>query len=318
METTAWRDISTKDDDVAEAMIREDKIDILVDLSGHTGGNRLPLFTRKPAPIQAHAWGFAHGTGCPEIDWFLADEYAIPQAERQFFAEQIWDLPAIVGYEPSDYGQPATSPPPVTRDGTFTFGVFGRFEKYSPQSLEAWHKILLRTPGSVLQFKDATMRRPYAIRRILDAMKGIDPKRLRFMQDTSHTEQMLAYQGVDLVLDTFPHTGGVTALEMLYMGVPVVTLYNGQVGGRTTSVVLRQMGRQSWIAESIDEYVKIAAEAARERTRVAQARGSLRKELLDSPICGSRYVRAVETAYRSMWWRYCGHVAAVSRDTDAA
>lgn len=318
IKATTWRDISGKDDDAAEALIREDKIDILVELSGHTGGNRLPLFTRKPAPIAVHAWGFAHGSGCPEIDYFFADPYAIPQNERQFFAEEIWDLPAIVGYQPMDYGQPGSSPPPVTRDGTFTFGVFGRFEKFSPQALEAWHKILLRTPGSRLQFKDATMRRPYAIRRIREVMTGIDPKRILFMQDTPHPEQMLAYQHVDLVLDTFPHTGGVTAMEILYMGVPIVTLYNGQVGGRTTSVALKAIGRQKWIASSIDEYVKLAVDLATDRLVIAQARQTLRQQLLDSPLCGDRYVRAVEDAYRKMWWRYCGHVADSSRNISAA
>ena len=317
MAASTWRDISAKNDDEAEAMIRADKIDILVELSGHTGGNRLPLFTRKPAPVQCHGWGFAHGTGCPEIDYFLADLYAVPQDERIHYSEKIWDLPAIVGYDPpADYGQSGTSLPPSAR-GVFTFGVFGRFEKYSPQALEAWHKIMLRTPGSRLLVKDAAMRKPHVIRRIREVLHDIDQKRILFMQDSSHLEQMLAYQGVDLVLDTFPHTGGVTSLEMLYMGVPVVTLYNGQPGGRTTSVALRAMGRQGWIAKSIDEYVKKAVKLAEERGEVAKARGALRDELLKSPLCDG-YAGSVEQAYRMMWWRYCGHDVADSRHTDSS
>ncbi len=306
MTRTNFRDISAKSDDEAEAMIRSDQIDILVDLAGHTGGNRLPIFTRKPAPVQVHAWGFAHGSGCPEIDYFLADPYAVPEDEREHFAEKIWDLPAIVCYAAPEYGQPGTSPAPCTRDGTFTFGVFGRFEKHSPQALEAWHKIMLRTPGSRLLFKDLMMRRPYVIEHIRGVMHDVDPKRLLFMQDTSHPEQMLAYQGVDLVLDTFPHTGGVTALEILHMGVPILTLYNGQVGGRTTSVALKAIGRQNWVADSIDEYVKKAVDLATERTELVKARATLRDDLLKSPLCGADYVRAVEVAYRKMWWRYLG------------
>jgi protein O-GlcNAc transferase len=305
MEKTNWRDISAKNDDEAETMIRADQIDILVDLSGHTGGNRLVLFTRKPAPIQVHAWGFAHGSGCPEIDYFFADEYSIPQDERSHFAEEIWDLPCIIGYEPPDYNQAGASSPPVARDGVFTFGVFGRFEKYSPQSLEAWHKILLRTPNSRLIIKDLMMRRPHAIKRVREVMHDVDPKRILFMQDCSHPEQLLTYQTVDLVLDTFPHTGGVTALEIIYMGTPIVTLYNGQVGGRTTSAALRAIGHQDWVATSIDDYVRKAVKLATERTEVGKARETLREKLLKSPVCNG-YTEAVENAYRQMWWRYCG------------
>ena len=307
-ELTNFRDISAKTDDEAEVMIRNDKIDILVDLAGHTGGNRLALFTRKPAPVQAHAWGFAHGSGCPEIDYFLADEYSLPQEERKYFAEKIWDLPSVVGFMPPDYGQPGVSPPPVTRDGIFTFGVFGRYEKLSPQALEAWHKILLRTPNSRLLIKDRLFRCPYAIKHVREVMHDIDHKRIRFVQDCSHPDQMLTYQSVDLVLDTFPHTGGVTAMEILYMGVPVVTLYNGQVGGRTTAVALRAMGRQGWVANSIDEYVRKAVKMATERAELDKARGELRDQLLTSPLCTNYSVR-VEEAYRGMWWRYCGYQA---------
>jgi predicted O-linked N-acetylglucosamine transferase (SPINDLY family) len=318
MERTTWRDISAKTDDEAEAMIRADKIDILVDLSGHTGGNRLPLLTRKPAPVQCHGWGFAHGSGLPEVDYFLADRYSIPVEERQYFAEKIWDTTSIIGYLPAEYQQPGISPPPVTRDGTFTFGVFGRFEKYSPPALEAWHKILLRTPNSRLLVKDLAMRRPYVIRHIREVMHDIDPKRLMFVQATSHPEHMLSYQQVDLVLDTFPHTGGVTALEILYMGVPVVTLYNGQVGGRTTSVALKTIGRVSWVASSIDEYVRKAVKLAEERTELANARKQLREEMQKSPMWSHTYPKQIENAYRRMWWRHCGHDTADSGHSSIA
>ena len=315
MDSATWRDISNKTDDEAEAMIRADKIDILVDLAGHTGGNRLPLFTRKPAPVQAHAWGFAHGTGCPEIDYFMACEVSVPRAEREHYAEKVWDLPSIVGFFPPAYGHSGVSPPPVTRDGVFTFGVFGRFEKFSPRSLETWHKIMLRVPESRLILKDATMARPYAVRRVREVMHDIDPKRLLFMVACSHPDQMLTYQTADLALDTFPHGGGTTGLEMLYMGVPVLTLYNGQPGGRTTSVALRAIKRDGWIAESPDDYVAKAVKLATDgRAQLAKARKTLRQDLLDSPVCGESYTRAVEEAYRRMWWRYCGHDAVDSRD----
>jgi predicted O-linked N-acetylglucosamine transferase (SPINDLY family) len=319
MQRTNWRDISAVTDDQAEEMIRADGIDILVDLAGHTGGNRLPIFTRKPAPVQVHAWGFAHGSGVPEIDYFFADPYSVPEDERQHFAEKIWDLSSIVCYGSPEYQQPGTSSPPVAKnDGTFTFAVFGRYEKYAPQALEAWHKIMLRSPGSRIIFKDLMMRRPYVIRRILEIMHDVDPKRILFMQDTSHPEQLLAYQQADLVLDTFPHTGGVTAMEMLHMGVPVITLYNGQVGGRTTAVVLRALGRENWVAESINDYVNKAVKLSEERSELGRARATLREDLLKTTICRPTYVREVEAAYRQMWWRWCGHVEAGKEKAGAA
>ena len=317
-EETTWRDISALNDDDAEKMIRTDKIDILVDLSGHTGGNRLALFTRKPAPIAVHAWGFAHGSGIPEIDYFFADPYSVPEAERQHYAEKIWDLPSIVTFAPAAYNQPGTSPSPVTRDGIFTFGVFGRFEKYSPQALEAWHKIMLRTRDTRIIFKDAMMRRPCVVSYIRDIFHDIDPKRTLFMQECSHPEQMLTYQQADLMLDTFPHSGGVTVLESVYMGVPMVTLYNNQPGGRTPSVVFRAIGRDNWIADSVSDYVNKAVKLSEQRTELREARQTLRDELMKSGIVGPDYVRAVEQAYRQMWWRWCGHDADHSRDTGLA
>ena len=168
--------------------------------------------------------------------------------------------------------------------------------------------MLLRTPDSRLLIKDLGLRRPYAVKRIREVMHDVDPKRIMFMQDCSHPEQFLIYQNVDMVLDTFPHTGGVTALEILYMGVPVITLYNGQVGGRTTATALHLMKRDNWVAKSIDDYVNKAVKLAAERAELSKARTELRDQFLKSPLCGD-YVGEVENAYRSMWWRYCGHEA---------
>lgn len=305
MDATTWRDISSMTDDQAEELIRKDGIDILVDLSGHTGGNRLPLFTRKPAPIQITAWGFAHGTGCPEIDYFLADPFAIPGEERKFFAEKIWDIPAIVAYlPPEDYKLEGISPAPASKNGHFTFGVFGRFEKMTPEALNAWQRILAQVPDSQILMKDLALRRPYSIRHIRDCFKAIDPKRILFATQTSHPDQFIAYQQADLILDTFPHTGGVTCLEELYMGVPIVTLYNGQVGGRTTSVALTAMGRKSWVATSIDEYVNLAVSLAKEPKELGEARLKLRDELMRSSLCNGEYVQGVEDGYRAMWKKW--------------
>jgi predicted O-linked N-acetylglucosamine transferase (SPINDLY family) len=301
-----WRDVENLDEPALEAMIRKDEIDILVDLSGHTIGNRLNLFTRKPAPVQVTAWGFACGTGIPEIDYFFADRVVVPESERQFYAEKIYDLPSVVTYTvPKGYlEKDAPKPPARQRDpgGIFTFGYFGRFDKISDACFETWAEILNAVPMSRMLFKDVAFHRPDAIRRVQSQMK-VNPARLLFMTDTSHPDHMLAYQLCDLVLDSFPPGGGVTSLENCYMGVPVVTLYGKNPSERITSAILTAIGRKEWIAETRVGYRELAIRLANQPESIHKARKTLRQELLQSPILVG-YVEAVEDAYHDMWRKY--------------
>lgn len=293
-----WCDITGMPDDKAEEQIRKDKIDILVDLSGHTGGSRLGLFTRRPAPIQATAWGFAHGTGCPEIDYFLADPIAVPENEWQHYAEKIYDLPCIVTYDPPDCNLSGVSEPPVEKNGYITLGCFSRYEKLSDEYLSACREILSKVPSAKMEFKDNAFRQPHAVRRVLGLMDSIDKRRLSFRIGTSQADHMLAYQRCDLILDPFPHSGGTCCLEQLWMGVPILTRYGTQAAGRTASSVLWCINRGemvAWIngAEYVDKATYLATTG---RKLLADARKSLRQELLRSPVVFG-YVAAVEKAY---------------------
>lgn len=300
-----WRDIQALTDEQADAMIRQDGIDILVDLAGHTNGGRLALFARKPAPVQVTAWGFAHGTGVPEIDYFFADPIAVPEGERGYYAEKIWDLPCIITYEPpAEYNLKGTSVQPYFTRGHLTFGSYARFEKLSDACLATFAEILRQVPESKLEFKDNGFRRPYSIRRVMNAMPDISADRLLFSIATSHPDHLLAYQQADIILDPFPHTGGVVGVEQLYMGLPIVTLYGTQASGRSTSAVLTTMNRTEWIAKTPDQYVEIAVGMAQDVRALSVARKSLRDELLKSPVCVG-YVEAVEVAYKAMWKKYC-------------
>lgn len=299
-----WRDIFGMDDDKAEKLIREDAIDILVDLSGHTGGHRLPLFTRKPAPIQVTAWGFAHGTGCPEIDYFFADRVTVPFEEEVHFAESVYRLPCLVAYDPPTvYTLTGYSPPPCERTGVITFGVYARSEKWSPAAMAAWRTILERVPDSRLIIKDNALRRADTLLRVWKQL-GVDRARILPGLETDHREHLLAYQDADLILDPFPHSGGVAALEQLYMSVPLVTLHGRQIGGRLASTILQTIGRPELIAGSIEEYIDLAVSLAKDRAYLAEARKTLRPALLASPIADGSYVRSVEAAYRAMWKRW--------------
>lgn len=300
-----WRDIMGVSDDDAEAMIQEDGIDILVDLAGHTNGGRLGLFTRRPAPVSICAWGFAHGTGVPEIDYFLADPIAVPQEERQYFTEEVIDVPCIVTYrEPIEYKLKGTTTLPFHRNGYFTFGSFSRFEKLSDECLATYAEILRRVPDSRLYIKDHAYKRPYSIQRVLSFMEGIDHGRVIFGGSHSHSEHLQEIQKVDLALDPWPHGGGIVTLETLYMGVPLLTLYGTQPSGRTAASVLTKMSRTGYIAKTKEDFVEKAVTLSQQTAALADLRKVLRDELMNSVVVKG-YREAIEATYRQLWQRWC-------------
>ena len=227
----------------------------------------------------------------------------MPEAERSHYAEKIVDLPCIVTYEAPAYDISGKSMAPYHKNGYITFGSYARYEKLSDACLATFGEIMRRVPEARLEFKDHGFRRPYSIRRVQAAMPDIAPERLLFSISTGHQEHLQTYQQADIVLDPFPHTGGVVGMEQLYMGVPVVTLYGTQPAGRSTSSVLTAMGRNDWIAKSRDEYVEIAVAMAGDIPMLTKVRKTLRQELLDSPVVKD-YPAAVEKAYREMWLKW--------------
>ena len=295
-----WRDIEKLDDEAADALIRKDGIDILVDLAGHTAGGRIPLFSRKPAPVQITAWGFAVGTGCPEIDYFFADAVTVPEEESPYYLESIVHLPCIITFNPPVANLSTSSPLPFFENESITFGFFARYEKMSDLCLLAIQEILLNTPGSCLLCKDGHFDRPEVIRRVRGMMHKIDPSRLLFLGGTTHEDHMQSMQRCDMMLDPFPHSGGVGSLEQLYMGVPVVTLCGKTPAGRLTSSVLTQIKRTEWIAKDVSAYIDIASALAINTSTLRDARKTLSKELMESPVVKG-YTKAVEDVYREVW-----------------
>lgn len=308
----AWRStLSIPDEDLA-GQIRDDGIDILVDLSGHMAGNRLLVFARKPAPVQVTAWGYANGTGLETIDYFLADPVVVPLVERSLFAEEIFDLPCFVCYEPPEY-LPEVSPQPALCGRPFTFACINRVEKISDRILALWGRILAALPEAGLLVKgwglDDPKHREHFLRRSREA--GIGEDRVRLLGNSPHHEHLKTYQDADLVLDPFPHGGGVSTAESLCMGVPVVTLQGATPTSRPSASILTVLNARDWIAQTDADYVRIAVDAARDLPRLARTREQLRSRLAESIVGDVRtYTRAVETAYRSMWRRWCHRRAA--------
>jgi predicted O-linked N-acetylglucosamine transferase (SPINDLY family) len=306
-----WRDVAFMSDDQLEALIRADEIDVLMDLSGHSAGNRLPVFARKPAPVQLTAWGYATGTGMDAIDGFLIDRVVAPPEEDHTYAERIVPVPSAICFELSSGGPEVNALPALSR-GYVTFGAFNRLPKVSEETRETWANVLKAMPTARLLVKTGGQDSDGERQRLVDDLvaRGIGRERIDLRGGSSRGEHLATHNEVDLALDSFPHGGGVTSVEALLMGVPVVTLLGRGVAGRLTAAFLKSLDLDELVATTPDEYVTIAQAAAGRLTWLAEQRSSLRERLLASPTGDTRaYTRAVEEAYRGLWREWCARPA---------
>ncbi|MEN3287172.1 MAG: hypothetical protein V7634_1472 [Bradyrhizobium sp.] len=299
-----WRDVQQWSDDQLADCIRADRVDILVDLSGHTRGNRLRTFARKPAPVQVTAWGDATGTGLPTMDYLFSDPVRAPVDVRHHFAEQICDLPCALIIEPPEATLRAPEPP-VISNGYVTYGAFTRASRLSNAVLEVWARILRSDPSSRLVIKDFLLNDVTIQSRLLDnfAAHGIAPDRIDLIGATSRDEHLAAYRLIDICLDPFPHGGGVSTWETLHMGVPVVTRLGNGMSSRHGGGFLAAIDMSDWIAEDDEQYVDIALRSTPDDVRTI--RNQL-PDLISARCSPAIYTRAVEDAYRTMWETYCG------------
>jgi predicted O-linked N-acetylglucosamine transferase (SPINDLY family) len=301
-----WRDVSQLSDDALYEQIRDDKIDILVDLSGHSAGNRLGVFARKPSPIQVSAWGHATGTGLPAIDYLFADPVVCPPSVRHLFAEKIFDLPCIISIEPPPQAVRRSSLPLLSR-GKITFGVFNRASKVSDEAVELWARILQSIPDSRILMKhggfDVESARIGCIERF--ARHGISSERIAFRGETSRRDHLAAFSEVDISLDPFPMGGGISTWESLQMGVPVVAKLGNSIVSRVGGAIVSSIGMVDWVSDTAGGYLDIAVKFASLPEPLVALRRELPAMILRSAAGNSvTYTRAVEAAYRSMWTGY--------------
>ena len=298
-----WRPTAGLSDDELGARIREDGVDILIDLSGHSEGNRLLVFARKPAPVQVTAWGHGGGTGLPMIDYLFTDPVHIPPWARPLFAEKAYDLPCNITFEPPGYA-PAVADLPARRRGSVTFGSLNRFVKLTPDLLDLWARILAEVPGSRLLLKDAALEDPPLQAQLRDrfAGRGIDPDRLLLRGLSDHEAHLAAYNEVDLVLDPFPQNGGITTWEALWMGAPVIAMPGNKPSSRISASILQALGLGEWIAGDETAYRELAVRRAADLDALARFRHGIRARIEASPAGNPwAYTRAVEESYRAMW-----------------
>jgi protein O-GlcNAc transferase len=304
---TNWRHcVGVPDDRLAE-IIRADEIDICVDLVGHMHGNRLLVMARKPAPVQVTAWGEPTGTGLPTIDYLLADPVLVPQRWRPLLSETVVDLPCFLCHwtpEPL----PAPGPLPGLRNGHVTFGSFNRLDKISSAVLQSWGAILRAVPGARLVIKSPRLSDVVARDHLTAALAQteVDAGRITMIGYTSRAEHLAAYREIDLALDPFPHGGGMTTLEALAMGVPVIAAPGETISSRLAAACLAALGLTDFIAEDRSAYIALAAARAADLGALANLRRDLPSRMARSPVGdGPGYARAVEATYREMWRGWC-------------
>ncbi len=303
-----WHDTVALSDDALAELIRADRIDILVDAVGHMSGNRLPVFARKPAPIQVTAWGEPTGTGLRAIDYLLADPVLVPAAERPLLAERVYDLPNFLGYWTPD-ALPEPSALPAIENGYVTLGSFNRMAKIQDPVLRRWAAILRALPKARLVVKADQLLGDASRRARIDAVlgeEGIAAERVTLLGRGDRASHFAAYRGIDLALDPFPHGGGMTTLDALWMGVPVVTWPGATISSRLAAASLTALGLTDYIAADADAYVELVIAKASDLDALARLRAELRGRVAGSAIGDPRrYARAVESAYREMWRRWC-------------
>ena len=301
---SAWKPIVGKSDKAAAELIRADGIHVLVDLSGHTEHNRLPVFAWKPAPVQVSWLGYFSTTGLAEMDYVMADAVGVPEPNQSHFIEHVWYLPDTrLCFSAPDHDIPEGTLPALA-NGFITFGCFQNFSKIGDGVLAAWARVLSGLPNAKLRLQAEQYADKSLTERLLERFQafGIDSSRLVFAGKMPRADYLAAHHSVDLILDTFPYPGGTTTCDALWMGVPTLTLAGNTLLARQGASLLTAAGLPEWIAANEAEYVEKAITLASDLPKLAALRSGLRAKVLASPLFDApRFARNLENALWGMW-----------------
>jgi predicted O-linked N-acetylglucosamine transferase (SPINDLY family) len=287
------------------ATIRAAGIDVLIDLGGWGDQGTLPVCALRPAPVQIK-WvgGQSHSTGLAEIDWFISDRWETPPGADALYAERLWRMPDGYVCYSAPPNAPEVAPLPADACGAVTFGCFNNLAKITPATIAAWARVLARVPGARLLLKTHQFNDPIVSDRIRAAFAahGIDAARIETRGSSSLRGQLAQHGDVDIVLDPFPYSGGLTTCEALWMGVPVVTLPGGTFASRHSTSHLSNIGLPDWVAGDTDAYVEIAVSRAADLPALRRLRAELRPRLQASPLCDApRFAANLGAALRQTW-----------------
>ena len=305
-----YRNIKGVGDKDAAELIRSDSIDILVDLAGHTGRNRLPVLAYKPAPIQVSYLGYPNTTGMPQVDYRLTDAIADTADQQQYYTEKLVFLPdGFLCYDPGRAQLPV-KPLPMRHNKYATFGSFNNISKLNPMMVKVWADILNAVPDSklILKFHEGEDLQVIEYYHNLFAEYGLENprERITFFGWLTNAQHLELYNNVDIALDTYPYNGTTTTCEAVLMGVPVITLVGSRHASRVGLDILTRLDIPSFAARSPEEYVKKAVALAVEPDALTQIRATMRQRLAASPLCNYKLITSdIENAYRKMWQDYC-------------
>jgi len=303
-DASAWHKTAGMSDAALIAQIVGDRIDILVDLAGHTSGNRLRVFSAKPAPVQLTWMGSVGTTGLSAMDGLIADRFHVPAGCETGYVERVFRLPnSFLSFTPVEQA-PAVGPPPVLRNGYVTFGCFSNPAKINPPLIQAWAEILRRTPGSRLRLQYRWMNSSLNRSRLETgfAAYGIGRDRLSIEGEAGHAQLLAAYNEIDIAFDTSPYSGGATTLEALWMGAPVVTWPQARFASRHAYSFLSVLGLDRLIAYDLAGYIDTACRLAVDLETLQGLRSTLRNLLRRSPLCDTEgFTGDLEGLYREAW-----------------
>jgi predicted O-linked N-acetylglucosamine transferase (SPINDLY family) len=305
-----WRPISGLPDEAVAEQVRQDGIDILVDLAGHTAENRLLVFARKPAPVQITWLGYPNTTGMPVMDYRLTDDIADPPGEAdQYHSETLIRLPdGFLCYSPPD-DAPDVSGLPARQTARITFGSFNNLPKINEAVIALWSRLLLKVPKSDLLLKSKQFADAHVRQRFVDLFTshGIAAERITLLPRVPSTAGHLAlYHRVDIGLDPFPYNGTTTTCEAMWMGVPVISLRCERHAGRVGASVLTRVGLKELIAESEEQYVEIGMKLAQNLDGLEMLRAGMRARMSASALCDAKsFARTMENNFQMIWKIWC-------------
>lgn len=298
-----WLSIAGRNDDEVADEIRRNKIDILVDLTGHTGEGRLLLFARKPAQVQVTWLGYVNTTGLAAYDYFLADATSVPVGDDELYTESVFRLPrCFFCYQPPGTDLPVGESP-VNHVGRITYGSLNNLVKINPQVIDLWAQILKKSENSHLvmvnkQFADDNVRNRYMEKFV---SRDIGEERIEMIPGLPHADFLAVHNKIDIALDPFPFNGLFTSCDSLRMGVPVITLRGRNFAGRMGASLMTSMGLQELVAENRQDYVQKAVSLAEDINRLNALRKTTRQRLYESPVCDiPQFVGSLESAYFKM------------------
>jgi len=301
---SAWKPLIGISNEAAAKLIHSDAVHILIDLSGHTSNNRLPIFSWKPAPIQISWLGYFASTGVSEIDYILGDPYATPHEDKSHFTEKIWQLPETYLCFSKPNIKLDVGPLPALSNKYITFGCFGKIARITDNVISTWSKILLDTPSSKLFLKDSSFSKDTMKEIIYKkfSLVGISKERLILEGKSPRDEYLKTYNRIDIALSPFPYGSVTTSAEGLWMGVPIIVMKGSYFNSRLGESIINNANLSEWIASNEDDYVFKAIKFNNKLDDLAKLRSSLREQVMSSPLFNSeRFCNNFEVALRDIW-----------------